>query len=421
LKSTVTDDIATHAAVTATHGATGAVVGTTNTQTLSNKTIDNTGTVTLHDHGFTLQDDVDATRQAQFLCSGIATATTRTITLQNADITMESTAGSQGKVDTHAAVTATHGATGAVVGTTNTQALTNKTITGATNTVGVRDSKFTIDNGVTDYTNFSVTGTATLTLPSASCTLESTTGSQGKVDTHAAVTATHGATGAVVGTTNTQTLSNKIFDTSNYFDGILYVKKTGTAFYASILASSIAASRAYTLPDKAITFAGVDDVTTHAALTATHGVAGAIVGTTDTQTLSGKTVQLTILPADHSFSGETIIDTVGENVTLWNVLYLKSDGSYWKADADAATTMPGVVLCTGNANAGQAGPLLVRGFARDDTWTWTVGGLIYVDTTAGSLTQTAPSATGDQVQILGYAKTADVIFFNPMYNMVEIA
>ena len=35
----VTSAIATHAALTATHGATGAIVGTTNTQTLTNKTL----------------------------------------------------------------------------------------------------------------------------------------------------------------------------------------------------------------------------------------------------------------------------------------------------------------------------------------------------------------------------------------------
>lgn len=45
--------------------------------------------------------------------------------------TVESVSGSQGKVDTHAALTATHGATGAVVGTTNTQELSAKTLNNA--------------------------------------------------------------------------------------------------------------------------------------------------------------------------------------------------------------------------------------------------------------------------------------------------
>ncbi len=45
--------------------------------------------------------------------------------------TVESVSGSQGKVDTHAALTATHGATGAVVGTTNAQELSGKTLNNA--------------------------------------------------------------------------------------------------------------------------------------------------------------------------------------------------------------------------------------------------------------------------------------------------
>ena len=59
----------------------GTAIGTTGTQTLSNKTLDNTNTVTLKDTLFTLQDDGDATKQVQFQLSGITTATTRTFTL----------------------------------------------------------------------------------------------------------------------------------------------------------------------------------------------------------------------------------------------------------------------------------------------------------------------------------------------------
>lgn len=45
--------------------------------------ITNTGTVTVLDSNFTLQDNVDPTKQAQFQLSGISSAATRTYTLPN--------------------------------------------------------------------------------------------------------------------------------------------------------------------------------------------------------------------------------------------------------------------------------------------------------------------------------------------------
>jgi len=99
---------------TTAHGVTGAVVGTTNTQTLTNKTltapiistISNTGTITLPTSTDTLIardttdtltnkslvdsttfiiDNADNTKKAQFQASGITTSTTRTLTIQDKD------------------------------------------------------------------------------------------------------------------------------------------------------------------------------------------------------------------------------------------------------------------------------------------------------------------------------------------------
>jgi hypothetical protein len=61
------------------------------------------------------------------------------------------------------------------------------------------------------------------------------------------------------------------------------------------------------------------------------------------------------------------------------------------------------------------------GLARDDSWDWTIGGLVYASTTAGELTQTPPSGTGDQVQVLGVAYSADEISFQPSPILIEVA
>jgi hypothetical protein len=71
-----------------------------------------------------------------------------------------------------------------------------------------------------------------------------------------------------------------------------------------------------------------------------------------------------------------------------------------------------------------SGDFLQIGTARDDTWNWTVGGLIYASTTGttgNTLTQTAPSGTDDVVQIVGVAKSADYMDFIPNLMQVERA
>lgn len=85
------------------------IVGTAVTQTLSNKTLDNSNSVTVQDANFTIQDNGDNTKQVQFQASGITTGTTRTLTIPDANTT--------------------------IVGTDASQTLTNKTISGASNTI----------------------------------------------------------------------------------------------------------------------------------------------------------------------------------------------------------------------------------------------------------------------------------------------
>lgn len=160
----------------------------------------------------------------------------------------------------------------------------------------------------------------------------------------------------------------------------------------------------------------------HAAPGAIGGTTpAAITGTTITAntgvTMGDAAVQLwDIAPAsDHTWSGDTEPGTAGENVALGDVCYLKSDGKWWIADADASTTMPGMRIATAAISADASGTFLKQGVFRDDSWNWTAGGTLYVSTagTGSTLTQTAPSGDQDCVQIAGYALTADVIMFDP--------
>ena len=124
---------------------------------------------------------------------------------------------------------------------------------------------------------------------------------------------------------------------------------------------------------------------------------------------------------DHTTVGTLTTLTVGENVVYGDALYMKSDGKLWKADADASTTMPIIAIATNSISADAAGNVLVHGFLRDDTYTWTPGQVIYGSLTGGEITATAPTGTGDQVQVIGVAISADVIYFNPSLVLIEVS
>lgn len=58
-------------------------------------------------------------------------------------------------------------------------------------------------------------------------------------------------------------------------------------------------------------------------------------------------------------------------------------------------------------------------FVRDDTWNWTPGAPLYVDiTTAGQIVASQPTGTDDVIRVIGWAVTADVIYFNPSADYI---
>lgn len=134
-------------------------------------------------------------------------------------------------------------------------------------------------------------------------------------------------------------------------------------------------------------------------------------------------IVLTPSPAsDHTFSGPGADLTAGESLVFGDFVYFKSDGKLGKGDADAIATSSVQAMAAATIANDASGRFALPGsFIRDDTWNWTVGGLIYLDTaTAGGATQTAPSGTDDVVQILGVATHADRMYFNPQLVQVEV-
>lgn len=122
-----------------------------------------------------------------------------------------------------------------------------------------------------------------------------------------------------------------------------------------------------------------------------------------------------------NYSGILVNATAGENVALGDICYIKSDGKLWKAKGDASSTMPGLAVSTGTISASATGLFLLNGTINDTSWSWTVGGAIYVSAaTGGASTQTAPSTSGNQVQKIGYALSANVMYFSPNNTVFQV-
>lgn len=132
------------------------VVGTNATQTLTNKTIDfgtiNYPSLIVTDSGLTIQDNGDTTKQAKFEASAITTGTTRTYTLPNANTTL--------------------------VGTDVAQTLTNKTITVLDTNLTIQDDADATKQLRFDAANIATATTRTLSVPNANTTIVGTDATQ---------------------------------------------------------------------------------------------------------------------------------------------------------------------------------------------------------------------------------------------------
>lgn len=111
--------------------------------------------------------------------------------------------------------------------------------------------------------------------------------------------------------------------------------------------------------------------------------------------------------SDHQHEGLVVSKTTDAGA-YGQALYMKSNGAYGLAQADAAGTIPCSAIWIAS------GKVLLIGTIRDDSYDFTVGGYVYVsESVAGGFTTTAPSTSTNIVQKVGIADSADSMYFNP--------
>lgn len=109
------------------------------------------------------------------------------------------------------------------------------------------------------------------------------------------------------------------------------------------------------------------------------------------------------------------------SMTAGGIYHYKSDGTWEKADADAAANCDGLLAVALGA-ASDTNGMLVRGMVTIANDPGAVGDVLFLSTTAGQATATAPSGNGDIVRVIGYCLDASngQIYFNPDGTFVEV-
>jgi len=127
------------------------------------------------------------------------------------------------------------------------------------------------------------------------------------------------------------------------------------------------------------------------------------------------------LASDHTWSGQKDTQPVGETVVFGDLLYFNWTDKEWKrTDADSAATMPGLRIALESKSNGQTCLMLVKGYIRADAKFQFAASMVYASTVIGSVSHIAPTESGDQIQRVGVAKSADILFFDPSMDVGEI-
>lgn len=152
------------------------------------------------------------------------------------------------------------------------------------------------------------------------------------------------------------------------------------------------------------------------ASTVAFGAGGTVVYTTGIETIASKKIQVSAaLGTDDTYDAIKEIAglNAGATIAQWEVVYLGGSSTWLLADANGSSTYPAVGLAVAAYSSTNPAIVVTSGTVRNDAWNWTPGGNIYLSATPGALTQTAPSTTGDKVQVIGRALTADIMDVNP--------
>ena len=120
--------------------------------------------------------------------------------------------------------------------------------------------------------------------------------------------------------------------------------------------------------------------------------------------------------------GDVVYFGTDTTTTEGEIYHYKSDGTWELADADAASTSDGLLAVSLGTQSATDG-MCIRGMVTLDHDPGAIGDVLYLSTTAGDATATAPSGSGDIVRIIGYQvnhASNGEIWFDPDKSFLEV-
>ena len=124
---------------------------------------------------------------------------------------------------------------------------------------------------------------------------------------------------------------------------------------------------------------------------------------------------------DGDHDGDIVYFGGTTSMTTGAIYHYKSDGTWELADADAAATADGLLGVALGA-ASDTNGVLLRGMVTIDHDPGAVGDVLFLSTTAGDCSATAPSGNNDIIRVIGYnMKGSKEIWFNPDNTFVEVS
>ena len=173
------------------------------------------------------------------------------------------------------------------------------------------------------------------------------------------------------------------------------------------------------------TFTGLSDTPANYS-GATAGQVVAVNGTTDgvefIDAPSPVGIDLALVTRDAAFGsagdheGTTL--SIGTAALTTGTVYMWGPTDWGTANAGAAATADGLMGVATTNTAG--GDVLVSGIIQLASVPGSAGDVLYLDTSAGTLTATAPSGSTEIVRVMGYNLDGNRIYFNPSGDWLEI-